>query len=61
VLSEAIGYPTPIVLDWPTRVLCVVLIAGIVLLGIAPGSVIDAVSHSLAFVTSNPASALLNY
>ncbi|MGA2446071.1 MAG: NADH-quinone oxidoreductase subunit N [Opitutaceae bacterium] len=45
----------PIVLNWPTRILCVVLIAGIVALGVAPGLVIDTISSSLAFV--HPASA----
>ena len=49
----------PIVLTWPTRILCVVLIAGIVALGVAPGLVIDTISHSLAFVTSSPATPLL--
>ena len=53
--------PAPIVLNWPTRVLCVVLIAGIVALGVAPGTVIDTISHSLAFVTSGPATALLGH
>ena len=59
VFGEAGGNPTPIVLTWPTRVLCVVLIGGIVLLGVAPGFVIDTISSSLAFVTSGPATALL--
>jgi len=45
----------PIVLNWPTRILCVVLIAGIVALGVAPSLVIDTISSSLAFV--HPASA----
>ena len=49
----------PIVLTWPTRTLCVVLVVGIVALGVAPGTVIDALSASLAFVTSGPATALL--
>jgi len=49
----------PIVLTWPTRILCVVLIAGIVALGVAHGLVIDTISHSLAFVTSSPATPLL--
>jgi NADH-quinone oxidoreductase subunit N len=51
----------PITLTWPTRVLCVVLIAGIVLLGVAPSLVIDTISNSLAFVTSSPATALLGH
>ncbi len=49
----------PIVLTWPTRALCVVLIVGIVALGVAPGTVIDTISHSLAFVQTGPATALL--
>ncbi len=49
----------PIVLTWPTRALCVALIAGIVALGVAPGLVIDTISNSLAFVTSSPAALLL--
>ena len=48
----------PIVLGWPTKVLCVVLIGGIVYLGVAPGAVIDTISHSLAFVSSGPATGL---
>jgi hypothetical protein len=40
-------------------VLCVVLIGGILYLGVAPGTFIDTVSSSLAFVTSGPATALL--
>ncbi|MDD2765880.1 MAG: NADH-quinone oxidoreductase subunit N [Opitutaceae bacterium] len=51
----------PIVLNWPTKVLCVALIAGIVVLGVAPGTVIDTISRSLAFVTSSPATALLGH
>ncbi|HUL54626.1 MAG TPA: NADH-quinone oxidoreductase subunit N [Opitutaceae bacterium] len=47
-----------IALPWPTRVLCVALIAGIVLLGVAPATVIDALSASLAFVTAGPVSTL---
>jgi NADH-quinone oxidoreductase subunit N len=49
----------PIALTWPTKVLCVVLIGGIIYLGVAPGAFIDTVSSSLAFVTSGPATALL--
>jgi NADH-quinone oxidoreductase subunit N len=48
-----------IVLGWPTKVLCLVLIGGIIYLGVAPGAVIDAISNSLAFVSSGPATALL--
>jgi NADH-quinone oxidoreductase subunit N len=59
VFGEATAEQTPIVLSWPTRVLCVVLIVGIVALGVAPGLVIDTISSSLAFVQSGPATALL--
>jgi NADH-quinone oxidoreductase subunit N len=59
VFGEATAEQTPIVLTWPTRVLCVVLIVGIVALGVAPGLVIDTISSSLAFVQSGPATALL--
>jgi NADH-quinone oxidoreductase subunit N len=38
----------PIRLDWPTRALCVLLIAGILALGIAPGRVLDTISVSVA-------------
>ena len=37
----------PIVLDAPTRVLCVALIVLIVALGVAPATVIDTISQSL--------------
>jgi NADH-quinone oxidoreductase subunit N len=57
--SSSTAVPAPIVLTWPTRALCVVLIAGIVALGVAPGTVIDTISHSLAFVHSGPVTALL--
>ncbi len=40
----------PITLTWPTRILCVVLIAGIVWLGVAPAGLIHSLSSSLAFV-----------
>ena len=49
----------PIVLTWPTKVLCLMLIGGIVLLGVDPGAVIDTISSSLTFVTSSPVTALL--
>ena len=42
--------PPPIHLDMATRVLCVALIAGIVLLGVAPAQIMDVLSQSLAFV-----------
>ena len=38
----------PIALTWPTRLLCVALVAGIVVLGVFPGPVIDAISGSLS-------------
>ncbi len=38
----------PIRLDWPTRALCVLLIAGILALGIAPARVLDTISTSVA-------------
>jgi NADH-quinone oxidoreductase subunit N len=38
----------PIRLDWPTRALCVLLIAGILALGIAPAPVLDTISVSAA-------------
>ncbi len=40
----------PIVLSWPTKILCLVLIAGIVWLGVAPGGIINALASSLAWV-----------
>jgi NADH-quinone oxidoreductase subunit N len=51
----------PIALAWPTKVLCAVLIVGIVALGVAPGAVIATISHSLAFVTAGPTTALLGH
>jgi NADH-quinone oxidoreductase subunit N len=42
------GELPPIRLDWTTRVACVALIAGILLMGIAPGRVIDTISTSVA-------------
>ncbi|MCX6897080.1 MAG: NADH-quinone oxidoreductase subunit N [Verrucomicrobia bacterium] len=39
-----------IALDWTTRVVCVLLIVGVLVLGIAPAFVIDAISSSLACV-----------
>jgi NADH-quinone oxidoreductase subunit N len=38
----------PIRLDWPARALCVLLIAGILALGIAPGRVLDTISTAVA-------------
>jgi NADH-quinone oxidoreductase subunit N len=37
-----------IALDGPTRLLCLVLLVGIVLLGVSPALVLDTISHSLA-------------
>jgi NADH-quinone oxidoreductase subunit N len=42
------GDLAPIRLDWPARALCVLLIAGILALGIAPGRVLDTISASVA-------------
>jgi NADH-quinone oxidoreductase subunit N len=39
-----------IVLDWPTRAVCVILIAGLVLLGVAPGAMLDLLDQSVACV-----------
>jgi NADH-quinone oxidoreductase subunit N len=41
------GEAPAIVLDWPTRALCVGVVAGVLLLGLAPNSVLDAISASL--------------
>jgi NADH-quinone oxidoreductase subunit N len=38
-------------LDWPTRALCVLLIAGILALGVAPGFLLDTLSTSQAGMT----------
>ena len=61
VFGESGSAAEPIALAWPTKVLCTVLIVGIVALGIAPGAVIATFSHSLAFVTAGPAMALLGH
>jgi NADH-quinone oxidoreductase subunit N len=45
------GERPPIRLDWSTRALCVLLIAGIVALGIIPGRVLDTLSSSVAAAT----------
>jgi NADH-quinone oxidoreductase subunit N len=47
----------PIRLDWPARALCVLLIAGILALGIAPGRVLDTISASVS--RSAPAGAVV--
>jgi len=52
----------PIRLDWPTRALCVALIAGILALGVAPARVLDTISTSVAranFGTPEAPSALV--
>jgi NADH-quinone oxidoreductase subunit N len=58
VVREAVfrdpGDRPPIRLDWATRALCVMLIAGILALGIAPARVLDTLSNSLAAVIGAP-------
>jgi NADH-quinone oxidoreductase subunit N len=44
-------------LDWGTRALCVVLIAGILALGVAPARVLNTISHSIAQANLVPAAA----
>jgi NADH-quinone oxidoreductase subunit N len=41
-----------LVLNWPTRALCLVLVAGILALGVAPSRLLDGISSSLASVNS---------
>jgi len=65
VVREAVfrdpGDRPPIRLDWPTRVLCVLLIAGILALGVAPARVLDTLSNSVANLnTPAPISAAAN-
>jgi NADH-quinone oxidoreductase subunit N len=48
VFGEQPGEAAAIVLDWPTKILCVLLLVGIVWLGVAPAPIMDAVSSSLA-------------
>ncbi|MBI4624192.1 MAG: NADH-quinone oxidoreductase subunit N [Verrucomicrobia bacterium] len=50
VFGEAANDQPRIALDWPTRVVCVLLIAGILALGVAPAPILDAITNSLAFV-----------
>jgi NADH-quinone oxidoreductase subunit N len=55
VVREAMfGAPAPdqlpIYLNWPTRVLCGLLIVAIIALGTAPTTIIDAFTHSLASI-----------
>ena len=61
VFGDAAAAAGPIVLTWPTKVLCLALIGGIIYLGVAPGAFIDTVSSSLAFVSPGPATALLGH
>jgi NADH-quinone oxidoreductase subunit N len=42
----------PIQLDWPTRVLCLLLMAGILALGVAPARVLGTISTSVAQLNS---------
>jgi NADH-quinone oxidoreductase subunit N len=42
--------PAPISLSWSSVALCVILIAGVTALGVAPGSVVETITHSLAAV-----------
>ena len=47
-------------LDWPTRAVCVLLIAGILALGVAPARVLDTISTSVAQMNSaSPAATAL--
>lgn len=41
-------------LDWPTRVLCVLLIGGVLALGVAPARVLDTISTSVAQLNLAP-------
>jgi NADH-quinone oxidoreductase subunit N len=41
------GNLPPIRLDWPTRVLCILLMAGILALGVAPARIMDTISTSV--------------
>ena len=57
------GDRPPLHLDWPTRVLCLLLITGILALGVAPARVFHTLSTSVAAATGGtapPPSALLN-
>ncbi len=47
----------PIVLPWSSRLLCVLLIAAIVVLGVAPGRFLDSVATSVACVNAAPSMA----
>jgi NADH-quinone oxidoreductase subunit N len=49
------GERLPIRLDWPTRVLCLLLIGGILALGVMPARVLDTFSTSVAAATGSQA------
>jgi NADH-quinone oxidoreductase subunit N len=44
----------PIRLDWPTRLACICLMAGILALGVAPARVLDTISTSIAKANFTP-------
>jgi len=48
VFGDPVAQPAPIVLDIPTRILCVALIVVIIGLGVAPATMMDAITQSLA-------------
>ena len=48
VFGEQTGETAAIVLDWPTKILCVLLLVGIIWLGVAPAHIMNAISSSLA-------------
>jgi NADH-quinone oxidoreductase subunit N len=48
IFGEQSGDAAVITLDWQTKLLCVLLIVGIVWLGVAPAPVMNAISSSLA-------------
>jgi NADH-quinone oxidoreductase subunit N len=66
VVREAVfrdpGERPPIRLDWATRALCVLLIAGILALGVAPARILNTLSSSIAHLNepAPTASALAN-
>ncbi|MBI5690525.1 MAG: NADH-quinone oxidoreductase subunit N [Verrucomicrobia bacterium] len=48
IFGDPLANAAPIRLDTPTRILCVALVVAIVALGVAPATVIDALSQSIA-------------
>jgi NADH-quinone oxidoreductase subunit N len=50
VFGESAGEPAPIRLGWSTSLVCVLLIAGITLLGVAPAAVLETIARSLAAI-----------